>query len=93
MGPFDSEKGIYLDTEGYENGHWYLNAEGQLYIVPDAEAEIEGPDDEIEAALNTIYRDKPFADINQSEVATTLGLEVVLDVFKRFSPEAGYYNA
>lgn len=93
MGPYDNDAGVFLEADGYESGHWYLNEDGVLYIVPNGEAEIEGPDDVVLEALNTVYREQPFGDIDPNVVAEKLSLDVVLDIFKRFSPDVGYFNA
>ena len=93
MGPYNNETQQYLDVPGFESGHWYTS-EGILYIVPNAEAEIEGPDDNILERLNTIYREAAsFEDVNPYDVASELGLEVIPDPLKRFDPEIGYYHA
>lgn len=93
MGPYDNEIGRYLNPEGFMDGHWYLDEEGQLFIVPNAEAEIEGPDGEVLDALNRIYREQTFTEIDQNIVAEQLYLEVVLEAFKRFEPGIGFYTA
>lgn len=94
MGPYNNESGKYEQLDGYESGHWYVkDSTRELYIVPDAEAEIEGPDSETLEALNAIYREKPFKEIDAYAVADQLGLAVVADTFKRFDPEVGYYHA
>lgn len=89
------ENGVYQKTAGLENGHWYLDNDGMLYIVPSEEdglAEIEGPDSEILEQLNAIYREAPFDKVDQQQVANDLGLDIILDVFKRFDPEIGFYR-
>lgn len=95
MGPFDNETGKYIETPGFGQGsHWYVDDRDQLYIVPDAEAEIEGPDTETLQALNKVYREATsFLAVNPEGVAEKLGLEVIPDVLKRFDPDTGYYRA
>ena len=95
MGPFDNERGIHIDVEGYQDGHWYLSEDtNALYIVPIADAEIEGPDDEVLEQLNAVYRDAAsFDEVCPQKVAASLGLQVILPAFKRFSESAGYYYA
>jgi len=94
MGPYNNETGLYEDVDGYERGHWYVKDDTrELFIVPDAEAEIEGPDSEMLEALNAVYRNLPFKDIAVYTVAESLGLSVIADTFKRFDPEVGYFCA
>lgn len=91
MGPFDNEKGIYVDTPGYLDGDWFVSDAGALYIVPSCEAEIEGPDDDISAALAKIYREDPSARI--SSICESLELDDVPHSLRRFDPKLGYYSA
>jgi hypothetical protein len=94
MGPYNNETEEYLDVPGFETGHWYSAPGGRMYIVPDAEAEIEGPDDGILERLNTIYREAAsFNDVDPYKVAKELELEVIPAPLKRFDPEVGYYHA
>lgn len=94
MGPYNNETGHYEKVPGYEEGHWYVKNGTSLYIVPDAEAEIEGQDDETLEALNTIYREKgAFENVDPLAVAEQLGLDLVASTFKRFDTETGYYTA
>jgi hypothetical protein len=91
-----NDSGEYEKTNGLEHGHWYLDTNGMLFIVPTEEdglAEIEGPDGAILDKLNAVYRDTAFEKVNQDQVARDLGLEVVLDVLKRFDTETGFYHA
>ncbi len=64
-----------------------------LYIVPDVDAEIEGPDDDTFDKLNEVYRSKPFEEIDPYAIAATLGLELIPDQFKRFDDAVGYFSA
>lgn len=94
MGPYNDESKQFEDVDGYERGHWYKReSDGALFIVPDAVAEIEGPDDATLDALNKIYRETPFLAVDADAVAEQLELEVVLDVLKRFDTAVGYYTA
>ncbi|MEY2152344.1 hypothetical protein AB7849_15670 [Rhodanobacter sp. 115] len=94
MGPYNNETRTYEKVEGYESGHWYVKeSTRELFIVPSAEAEIEGPDNETLEALNTIYREKPFKEVDAYAVANQLGLVVVADALKRFDTEVGYFHA
>jgi hypothetical protein len=91
-----NKDGEYEKTNGLENGHWYLDPDGLLFIVPTEEdglAEIEGPDGAILDQLNAVYRETPFEKVDQRQVAADLGLDIVLDVLKRFDPETGFYHA
>lgn len=91
MGPFSNEEGHYTNHPGFENGHWYLSEKGELFIVPNAEADIEGGDDQIITKLNAAYRSKPFIEVDPNVVAGALDLEFVPDVFRRFDEAIGYY--
>lgn len=91
-----NEQNEYVKTNGLENGHWYVNQNGMLFIVPSEEdgiAEIEGPDGAVLDQLNAIYRETPFEKVDQAQVANDLGLEVIQDVLKRFDPAIGFYHA
>jgi hypothetical protein len=96
IGTRDEETGIFFKSPGLENGHWYLDDDGYLYIVPNDNYDIEetaGPDNETVDALNALYREKDFDSINPDEVAEKLGLEFVHDVLRRFDPQSGFYTA
>lgn len=90
MGPFDNEAGVYIASQEHEDGDWYVDNDGQLYIVP-ADGEIEGPDNDLLCRLNDIYREdeKP----SPAKIAEELGLELVAPVLKRFDAAVGYYHA
>lgn len=93
MGPYDNEKRKYMNPPGFEAGHWYTDGK-TLWIVPNAEAEIEGPDGDIEDRLNTVYREAPSFDaVDPYAVASELDLEVVPASLKRFEPDLGFYVA
>lgn len=92
IGPYDNEGGEHHDLPGYMDGHWYINRDCQLYIVPNAEAEIEGPDDETLDKLNSIYRAaSSFDQVDTAKVAEDLGLHFVQWQSRRFSWKHGYY--
>jgi len=91
---YQNEVGACVKSEGLEEGHWYVDAEGALFIVPDERfglAEIEGPDGEVCDALNDVYRAQPFEQVDPQAVATRLGLTVVYGWQRRFDAQAGYY--
>ena len=93
MGPFDNEKGVFLQAPGYEEGHWFVsNTTGDAFIVPKCDAEIEGPDGEVVDELNAVYREQSFDQVDPEAVAEQLGLSVVPDVLKRFDSRVGYYS-
>lgn len=89
---YDNEKQGCVENADLEAGHWYLDEDRQLFIVPD-NGEIEGPDDETLDALNTAYRRMTFAEIDQKTLANELGLSVVHSWQQRFDPVAGYFAA
>jgi len=96
-GQYDNnETEQYIEMSGLEFGHWYLDQDGALYIVPDEKygfAEIEGPDTDTLEKLNNAYRETGFDKVDRSAIAKDNGLEIIPDVLKRFSPGLGYYNA
>lgn len=96
-GIYDNEKGVYLEAPGLEKGHWFKDAEGNLFIVPDESyglAEIEGPDGVILDALNAAYQGiKQLTEINPESIAEDLELDFIPDYLKRFDPEVGHYSA
>lgn len=86
----------------FEHGHWYLDDDHCLYIVPDDRhglAETYGPDDDMLDALNAIYRahDQKLVDwfdaVDRDAIAAGLGLFVVPDWQKRFDTQCGYFTA
>lgn len=96
MGPQDAVTGEFLQEPGLEEGHWYLDENQQLFIVPNDRygiAEIEGPDGEVLDKLNSAYRSKAFSAIDPDVIAMECGLDVVSPVLKRFDPDCGYYSA
>ena len=94
MGPYNDEARRYEKVPGYDEGHWYIKNGTSLYIVPNAEAEIEGQDDETLEALNAIYREKgTFEKVDPIDTAEQLGLDLVASNFKHFDAEIGYYTA
>lgn len=92
MGPFDNESGHYLFDASYDSGHWYL-LDGCLFIVPDAVAEIEGPDGDFVESLNEIYRSSTFSDVDPLSVATLLGGEFIHAPLRRFDRQGGFHVA
>lgn len=95
-GPYDNESQVYLASECLAHGHWYLDEDGMLYIVPNPQyglAEIEGPDDEICSLLGKVYQAKEFAEVDPEEVAKMHDLEYVSPVLHRFTEQTGYYSA
>jgi len=84
-----------------EQGHWYQDDLGQVFIVPDetfAAAEIEGPDGETLDRLNRIYRrceseGIAFKKIDQAGIAKVLELHTVEASNRRFDTRTGRYFA
>lgn len=91
---FDNETGKHVAVDWLEDGDWYEDAEGMLYIIPafGAVAEIEGPDGETCDLLNGLCRAHQKKNPPAHEVEA-LGLKYVPDFLKRFDPQAGYYHA
>lgn len=80
----------------FEKGHWYIDDDGLLYIIPDDSlglADSIGPDNDTADALNQAYSEVKFEEVDRESLAQSLNLEIVLDVLKRFDPETGYYSA
>jgi hypothetical protein len=92
MGPYDNETGEHMNPPGYLDGHWYVGEDDDLYIVPNAVTEIEGPDDLTLEALNKIYRESDFTSVDPEEVAGNLNLTFVYDVHRRFSTSLGFWS-
>lgn len=100
MGPFNNETGRYEPSPDFENGDWYIDSSLGLYIVPQGVAETEGPDGEVVAALNEIYRHAKATGpgctggraVTQN-VEAKLGLEFVHQTLRRFSTAIGYFTA
>lgn len=96
LGTLDEATGEYIQAPELENGHWYLDDEGLLYIVPNdlhGIAEIEGPDGDTMDELNARYRKAGFENINTEELAKALDLDFIPDVLRRFDPQSGFYTA
>ncbi|ABM97087.1 hypothetical protein [Methylibium petroleiphilum] len=89
---YDNEAGCCVRNPDLDAGHWYLDEDGALYIVPD-NGEIEGPDSPMIDQLNAAYRRMNFAEICQETLATELGLTVAYPWQHRFDPTAGYFTA
>lgn len=89
---YDNAAGQCVRSSNLDNGHWYQDGEGNLYIVPD-NGEIEGPDNDVLEKLNSAYRVRSFYDVNEDEMARNLGLEVVYSWQQRFDPVKGYFAA
>jgi hypothetical protein len=94
---FNNETGLYDNVPWLEHGLWCEDANGTLYIIPNdrhGHAEIHGPGDDTEDALNALCRTatnaEGFPDPAQVEA---LGLTIIPDALKRFGPEDGYYHA
>ena len=101
LGLYDNEAGRYVPEPCKEHGHWYVDEEGHLFIVPNDKyglSEIEGPDGPMLDALNAAYRDGEAADIKFDDMqpeatAKHLELTYVYDAQKRFDAALGYYVA
>ncbi len=96
-GTFDNEARVYLFEEWYDEGDWFEDEEGFLYIVPVGDdAEIIGPDNETEDWLNQYYRDheiKGWVSIPSEQQLAKHGLVEIPAVLRRFDPDCGYYHA
>jgi hypothetical protein len=86
----------FIQSEGLEKGHWFVDHDDFLYIIPDDRYGLEesaGPDNATMDALNALYRETAFDAIDPSELAGRLGLSYIPDVLRRFDPESGFYTA
>ncbi len=100
-GFYDNAINEYVPTPGAMTGHWYVDDDGLLYIIPrpdraDGIGESFGPDGSTMDALNTIYRelgDSRFDEADPEEIAQQLNLSTVHDSLRRFDTSAGYYSA
>ena len=93
MGPYDNELGLHVESDDWMNGQWLTaDDDGSLYIIPIDGDGVEGPDDEIAAAILKDLRDSG-ADEIQEDRAEELGLTIVADGLKRFDPDTGYHTA
>ena len=92
-GIYNNETKLYLYDEEYENGQWFEDATGYLYIIPQNNGyEIDGPDGYICDELNRMCR------MQKNGIITTVDIErlclLPIDpVLRRFSEEGGYYHA
>lgn len=96
IGTRDESTGIFFKSEGLDNGHWYVDQEGYLYIVPDDRYGLEecaGPDNDVMDQLNAVYRETEFDAIDPFAIATQLGLDFVSPALHRFDPESGFFTA
>lgn len=89
---FDNAAGCCIRNSDLESGHWYVDEQGNLFIVPES-GEIEGPDGASLDALNAAYRVQYFDDVNQDDVARRLNLTAAYSWQHRFDPTIGYYVA
>lgn len=95
-GLYDNQQGIYLQELSLEEGYWFQNDDGLLYIVPNPAFGIHdpvGPGDETEEKLNAAISGELFLKANPEQVAEDLGLEYVPPYLKRFDHHTGYYVA
>lgn len=92
-GLYNNETECHEPADWLENGMWFEDEHGNLYIVPtpDAGAEIEGPDGPIIEQLNLICREN--GGIVTIEDGERLGLTYIHDFLRRFDPDNGYYHA
>jgi len=96
-GTFDNETRLYLFDEWYDEGDWFEDEDGFLYIVPVGDgAETIGPDNETEDWLNAYYRDNEeegWVPHPSDELLKKHGLHTIPPVLRRFNPYDGYYHA
>jgi len=91
----------YSQDPCFEQGHWFINEDGDLYIVPDDRqgiAEIFGPDDDTLDALNSIYREAEkdgdldwFDAVDIEGICQKLDLTFVHQWQRRFDTGKGWY--
>lgn len=92
MGPYDNDKSEYVFDSEVLEAHWLIHEQtGFLYIVARDDDGFEGygADD---AVLESLYR---FSDnqLEDTDVMTAQGFEVVPEVLRRMDPEQGYFPA
>jgi len=93
-GTFDNETRVYLFEEWYDEGDWFEDKEGFLYIMPTDDygtAESLGPDNKTEDWLNWHYRE--YNERPTEEELTTHGLHDIPPVLRRFDSDCGFYHA
>lgn len=96
IGTRNEETGEYIFSEDLDNGHWYQDQNGNLYIIPDERNGIEGsqgPEGRVMTELNAVYRQKGFDHVDPDALANELGLEFISPVLHRFDEESGFYSA
>jgi len=92
-GTFDNEARVYLFEEWYDEGDWFEDEEGFLYIVPTDEygfAETIGPDNATEDWLNRYYHE--HNEQPSEEELVKHGLHTIPVALRRFDPWCGYYH-
>lgn len=86
---FNNETGLYEHCDWLEDGDWFEDEQGLLYIVP-TNAECEGPANDTMDKIIALCKDHGRL---TDEDCETLNLTRIPNVLKRFNPEDGYYHA
>lgn len=81
----------HTNAPGFLVGHWYLNQEGELFIVPNAVAGIAGSDKSIIARLDQAYCLMDFDAVDPKTIAKQLDLEFVPASYRHFCEDVGFY--
>ena len=91
-GFYNNRTGEYVSEKCYDEGDWFEDTEGFLYIVPVGDdAETIGPDNKTEDWLNEHYRE--YSEEPTEDELADHGLVTIHAVFRRFNSIDGYYHA
>lgn len=93
-GFYNNDTGLYERADWLEDGVWIKDQEGNLYLVSGGVDDIVGPNTDTLDKLNALCREQN-GDVRRisHETLKKLGLTIVPDSLKRFTPENGYYHA
>lgn len=93
MKMYDDELGYCVNVSWLMNGHWLVNEDDILWIVPQSNevAEIDGPDGVTMNVLNAACRE--HNGVVPGWVVASLGLHEIPEVLRRFDPVIGYFHA
>lgn len=92
MGPYDNELGMHVESDEWMDGQWLADDDGSLYIIPIDGDGVEGPDDDVAAAILKDLRVSGEEEITEDRAAE-LGLTIVAPSLKRFDADTGYHTA
>ena len=92
LGLYDNHTGEYAECEWLTEGFWFVDEDGNLYIIPQkgVVAESEGPDTDLCDELGRLVEEHGEVPVDAWD---RLGVAPVPEILKRFDPWWGYYNA